>query len=140
MPAANGLELERRTRELYSLGEVAKTLTAALDLPELLGAVMDKLSRVLEPAEAGAIMLWDQASGLFRAGAAFGYDLQILREMGLRAGESITGKAYDKGVAHLLATPAEVAEAMLYMRPPTRTAMARALGADAAPRSALAVP
>ncbi len=140
MPAANDPELERRTRELYSLGEVAKTLTAVLELPELLGAVMDKLSRVLEPAEAGAIMLWDQASGLFRAEAAFGYDLQILREMGLRAGESITGKVYDEGVAHLLATPAEVAEAMADMRPPNRTAMARALGSDAAPRSALAVP
>ena len=140
MPAANRTELERRTRELYSLSEVAKTLTAVLDLPELLGAVMDKLSRVLEPAEAGAIMLWDQSSGLFRAVAAFGYDLQILHEIGLRAGESITGKVYDEGVARLLATPAEVAVAMTDMRPANRAAMARALNSDRLPRSALAVP
>ncbi len=140
MPAVNDHELERRTRELYSLGEVAKTLTAVLDLPDLLGAVMDKLSRVLEPAETGTIMLWDQSSGLFRAEAAFGYDLHLLREMGLRAGESITGKVYDAGVSRLLATPAEVAMAIADMRPPNRTAMARALGSDAAPRSALAVP
>ena len=140
MPAANGPELERRTRELYSLSEVAKTLTAVLDLSELLGAVMDKLSRVLEPAEAGAIMLWDQSSGLFRAEAAFGYDLQILREMGLRAGESITGKVYDEGVAHLLATPAEVAVDMTDMRPANRAAMGRALNSDTWPQSALAVP
>ena len=140
MPTANGQELEGRTRELYSLSEVAKTLTAALDLSELLGAVMDKLSRVLEPAEVGAIMLWDQSSGLFRAVAAFGYDLQILHEIGLRAGESITGKVYDEGVARLLATPAEVAVAMTDMRPANRAAMARALNSDRLPRSALAVP
>ena len=89
--------LERLTRELHALTEVAKTLTAPLDLPALLDAVMTKLTNVLEPVEIGAIMLWDASSGLFRAEATFGYDLEILREMGLRAGESITGKVYDEG-------------------------------------------
>ena len=65
-------------------------------------AALDKLAQVFEPAEIGAVMLWDQSSGLFRAAAAFGYDLDILREIGLRAGESITGKVYDAGTACLL--------------------------------------
>jgi signal transduction histidine kinase len=85
-------------------------------------------------------MLWDQSAGLFRAQAAFGYDLHVLREMGLRAGESITGKVHDAGAARLLATQVEVAEAMADMRPANRAVMARALNADALPRSALAVP
>jgi len=140
MLSANERELERRTRELHALTEVAKTLTAALDLPTLLGAVMNKLANVLEPAEIGAIMLWDAASGLFRPEAVFGYDRDTMRAMGLRAGESITGKVYDEGVAHLLATPAEVAEAMADMRPANRAVMARALGSDALPRSTLAAP
>ncbi len=140
MFAGNGDELERRTRELYALSEVAKTLGAVLDLPELLAAVMDKLAQTLEPAEAGAIMLWDQSAGLFRAEAAFGYALPILREMGLRKGESITGKTYDRGAPWLLTTPAGVAEAMADMRPVNRATLARALGAEALPHSMLAVP
>ena len=140
MSVSNSLELERRIRELHALTEVAKALTAPLDLPALLGAVMDKIVNVMDPAELGAIMLWDESSGLFRAEAAFGYDLEILREIGLRAGESITGKAYDEGVARLLATPADVAEAMADLRPANRSAMARALGSSDLLRSAVAAP
>lgn len=140
MSAPNNGELERLTRELHALTEVAKTLTAPLDLPALLGAVMDKLENVLEPAEVGAIMLWDESAGLFRAEAAFGYDLKILRQMGLRAGESITGKVHDAGRARLLTTPAEVAGWMDDIRPANRATLASALGAEALPRSALAAP
>ncbi len=39
------------------------------------------LALAFEPAEAGSIMLWDASSGLFRAQAAFGYDLTLLRDM-----------------------------------------------------------
>jgi hypothetical protein len=38
--------LSDRTRELHALTEVAKTVTAPLDLSTLLGAVMDKLTDV----------------------------------------------------------------------------------------------
>jgi signal transduction histidine kinase len=138
MPSAN--ELERRTRELHALTEVAKTLTASLDLPALLDAVMLKLTNVLEPAETGTIMLWDAASGLFRPEAVFGYAPDLMRDMGLRAGESMTGKVYDVGAVRLFATPAEVAEAMADMRSANRAVMARALHSDALPRSALAAP
>jgi len=85
-------------------------------------------------------MLWDQPSGLFRPEAAFGYDLGILREIGLQAGESITGKAFDEGQAHLFATPKEIVEAMANMRPANRIVMARSLGSDAIPKCAVAAP
>lgn len=140
MTVSNARELERRTRELHALTEVAKTLTAPLDLPTLLAAVMDKLTDVLDPAEVGAIMLWDESAGVFRPEATFGYDQAVMREMGLRAGESITGKVFDAGNARLLTTPGEVAEAMADMRPANRAAMVRALGSDILPRSAVAVP
>ena len=140
MSAPDGYALERRTRELHALTEVAKTLTVPFDLPALLGAVMNKIEHVIDPAEMGVIMLWDESAGLFRPEAAFGYDLKILSEMGLRAGESITGKVYDKGIAQLLTTRAEVAEAMADMRPANRATMTRALGSEALPRSAVAAP
>jgi len=138
--AINDRELERRIGELHALTEVAKTLTAPLELPGLLGAVMDKLENVLEPAEVGAILLWDQSSGLFRAEAAFGYDLEILHEVGLRDGESITGKVYDAGTACLLSTPQAVALAMEDIRPANRAALVRALGTRATPIGAVAAP
>jgi signal transduction histidine kinase len=136
----NVSELERRTRELHALTEVAKTLTMPLELPELLGAVLDKLAAVLEPAEAGTVMLWDASSGVFRPAAAFGYDITLMHDVGLRDGESITGKVYDAGTARLFTNPNEVASVMADMREANRAAIRRALGSDAQPRSAVAVP
>ena len=131
---------ERLTAELEALTEVAKTLVAPVDLPQLLNAVMQTIVRVVEQADMGAIMLWDQSSGLFRAEAAFGYDLQALKEVGLRAGESITGKVFDEGSARLMSSPTEVAEAMADMRQANRAVMTRSLGTEVMPRCALAAP
>ena len=140
MSTPNGSELERLPRELHALTEVAKTLTGPDTLAELLRAALDRLAQVFEPAEIGAVMLWDASSGLFHAQAAFGYDLSILREIGLRAGESITGKVYDAGAARLLTTDSEVAGMMADMRPANRAVWARSLGTQAVPHSVLAVP
>jgi K+-sensing histidine kinase KdpD len=60
--------------------------------------------------------------------------------MGLRAGESVTGKVYDQGQARLLSTPEEVAEAMADMRPFNRQIFARSLPSDSLPRCVLAAP
>jgi signal transduction histidine kinase len=140
LSTATATALERPTRELHALTEVAKTLNAPLALPELLAAVLETLADVLEPAEAGAVMLWDASAGVFRAAAAFGYDLARLSTVGLRAGEAITGKVYDAGAVRLFATPAEVAAAIADMREANRAAMIRALDTTALPRCALGVP
>jgi K+-sensing histidine kinase KdpD len=132
--------VQRLQSEIHALTEVAKTLTLPLDLPELLEAIINKLVGVLEPADVGAVMLWNQSAGVFRAEAAFGYDLEILREAGLRLGESITGKVYDEGQALLLRTPEEVMQTMVNMRPANREIMARAVGTDELPRCTLAAP
>ena len=133
-------DIERLQLQLYALTEIAKTLTLPLELPELLNAVIQKIIGVIEPAEVGAVMLWDQPAGLFRSAAAFGYDAQALSELGLRAGEAITGKVFDDGAGCLVSTPERVAEAMADMRPSNRAVMTRALGSDALPRCTLAAP
>jgi K+-sensing histidine kinase KdpD len=132
--------IERLQRQLYALTEIAKTLTLPLELPELLNAVIKKIIGVIEPAEVGAVMLWDQPAGLFRSSAAFGYNKEALSELGLRAGEAITGKVFDEGVGCLLNTPELVADAMADLRPSNRAVMTRALGSDALPRCTLAAP
>lgn len=132
--------VEQLQRQLHAITEVAKTLTSPLKLADLLEAVMSKLIGVLDPAEAGVIMLWDQSAGLFRPEASFGYIRAILNEMGLRAGESITGKVYDSGKPRMFCSPEEVAETMADMRPANRQIMARALETDALPLCTLAAP
>ncbi len=140
MNASDDYEFEHRTRELHTLTEIAKTLSAPLELPQLLGAVMDKLANVLEPAEVGLVMLWDESSGVFRPAAAFGYDLAEMSEVGLRAGEAVTGKVYDEAKASLSNSPDKIAEAMSDLRPPNRQAMIRALKTEILPHSVLAAP
>jgi K+-sensing histidine kinase KdpD len=137
---ANGRRVERLNNELHALTEVAKTLTSPLELPGLLGVILDRIVEVLEPAQIGAIMLWDQAAGVFRPQAAFGYDLNALRQIGLQAGESVTGKVFDGGEALLLGSPHAVSRAMQDMRPANREVMARAIGSNALPICTLAAP
>ncbi len=131
---------ERLTKEFRALTEVSKTLTSPLELSELLEAVMKKIIDAVEQADVGTVMLWDQPAGLFRPTAAFGFDLEILKEMGLRAGESITGKVFDEGKSRLLSTSEEVAEAMADMRKFNREIFARAIRSDILPRCVLATP
>jgi K+-sensing histidine kinase KdpD len=140
MTYPSGHTSKRLASELKALTEVAKTLASPAELPKLLDAVMRTIIEVLEQADIGAIMLWDQPSGLFRPVAAFGYDIEILKEIGLRAGESITGKVYDENQACLLYTAEEVAQAMTNMRPHNQQVMMRSIGADILPQCAIAAP
>lgn len=133
-------QVERQERELRALTEVAKTLTAALPLSALLGAIMDRIIGVLEPAEIGAIMIWDPDSGVLRAQAAFGYDLEILKQVGLRSGEAITGKVHEQGSVLLLDNPNKVDEEMADLRTANRELLAKSLKTGALPICTAAAP
>ena len=138
LPKNNGYE--KLSKEFLALTEISKTLTSPLELSELLDAVMKKIVSVVEQADVGSVMLWDQSAGLFRPVAAFGFNFEIMKKMGLRAGESITGKVYDEGEARLLCTPEDVAVAMADMRSFNRDVFARSLRSDSLPRCVLATP
>ena len=101
---------------------------------------MGRLASVFEPVEVGVLLLWEETSGTLQPKAAFGCDPNVLREVCLHAGESITGKVFEEGTACLLATSEEVAEAMTSMLPANRCAVSRAFESEDGPRSALAVP
>ena len=131
---------ERLNKEYLALNEISKTLTSPLELSELLDAVLKKIVDVVEQADIGSIMLWDQSAGLFRPAAVFGLDLGVMKEMGLRAGESITGKVFDEGISKLLFTPEDVATAMANMRPFNREVFARSLHTESLPGCVLATP
>jgi K+-sensing histidine kinase KdpD len=126
--------------ELHALTEIAKTITSPLELPELLSAIMDKLIGVLEPAETGAVMLWDNASGYFRPAAAFGYNQEIFQVIRMRAGEGITGKVFTENRARLLNTAKEIAAAMDNIHPDNLAVIVQSLGEDKLPICTLAAP
>lgn len=140
MDQVTTLEAETLSRELHALTEISKTLTSPLDLKELLEAVLERIQGVLEPADVGVIMLWDQSAGLFRPEAMYGYDPQAMKDMGLRAGESITGKVFDEGKARLIHNSTEVASLMADMREANRMVMAQALGKNILPICTIAAP
>ncbi len=140
LPSNHHPRIARLTDELTALNKVARTLTTALELPDLLNAAIHTLAEVLGPLDLGLIMLWDAAAGVFRPAAVWGCDPQDLHGVGLQAGESITGKVFDEGVARLLNTPEQIEQAMADLRPANRAALARALGVELLPRNALAVP
>ncbi len=126
--------------QVHALTEISKTLTLPLELPELLEVVLRKIADVIQPADVGAVMLWDQSSGLFRSVAAFGLDAQIFKQIGLRAGESTTGKVYDSGEVCLLSEPDEIAAALADLRPANRVVLARSMGTERLPQCILAAP
>jgi K+-sensing histidine kinase KdpD len=131
---------QRLESELRVLTEVAKTLTSPLELPDLLEAVLHRIAEVLEPAEAGAIMLWDPSAGLFRAAASMGFDREALARIGIRSGESITGKVYDSGQAWLMENPEAVAQAMGNLRLANLNYLQQAMRKEGLPQSCLAAP
>ncbi|HTX78171.1 MAG TPA: histidine kinase dimerization/phospho-acceptor domain-containing protein, partial [Longilinea sp.] len=132
-------DFTRLASEQNTLTEIAKVISSSLELPELLDKIM-KTVDALGKADAGAIMLWKGSSGLFRAEAAFGYDLATLKAMGLQAGESITGRVFDEGRACLFNSAEEITELMANMRSANRSVMARSLGSDQIPRCVVAAP
>jgi K+-sensing histidine kinase KdpD len=131
---------ERLIDELNALIEVAKSLVTPVELPELLNGVMKTMVKTMDLADIGAIMLWDQAEGVFRSAASFGYDQEMLKDVGLRMGESITGKVFDEGVACVLETPDDVTRVMVNLRPYNRHVIVHSLGRDSLPQSAIAAP
>ena len=133
----------RVAHRLHVIIEVARTLAVNLELAELLQAVLDKITEVLEPAEFGVILFWEPSTQSFRPQAASGPALQdrnAVLAISLSEGESITGRVFADGRARLLSESGEIAREMDNLHPAKRSAMNRGYGLDEMPKSAVAVP
>lgn len=134
---------DRRKSELHILCEVANVLNDPFEPSELIESVMGIIGKMLDPTEAGMILLWDLSKELLRPQAASGQgisDLGALRKIGLREGESIAGKIYAEGTALLLNSPKKIRSEQANMQPANRLIMKRAFGSDALPQSIVAAP
>jgi K+-sensing histidine kinase KdpD len=140
MSASQESILDHAQEELRALARVARTLASPLELPDLLTAAMQTVARVIRQADVGAIMLCDEPSNVIRPVAAFGCNLDALKEIGLRPGESVCGKVYQSGSPLLLASQDEVLEAMTDLSPFNREILQRSMGHEQLSNSILAVP
>jgi K+-sensing histidine kinase KdpD len=130
----------RNAYEFHVIREVARTLAANLELGDLLQAVLDKITTLLEPAEFGVILLWNPSTRLFRPQAASGRalrDRDAVLAISLAEGESITGSVFAEGKARLICDPEAIAREMSNLHPAKRAAMINGYGS---PKCAVAVP
>ncbi len=133
-------EKRQRAREIRTLLEVSKALASVVEVEELLPAIEGTLVETLEAAEAGAILLFNEGTGMLTIESSFGYDIDALRQMSLQVGESISGKVFKSGEPRVWATPEEAVSAMANMAPHNRVCFQEASGGFDHPKSAIGVP
>jgi diguanylate cyclase (GGDEF)-like protein len=83
-------ELKRTVDEQQAFNEIGRTLTGTLDVREVLGLIMQKVSEVLRP-ESWSLLLLDEAAGELYFEVAVGAQAEELRSMRLSLGEGIAG-------------------------------------------------
>lgn len=116
--------------EQQAVADAIRILKMDLPLCDCLDLLLGKVFQVIPQAEFGVVMIWDQSSGLFRPWASYGCDAAVIKRVGLRAGESITGRVYEEGIPALLRSGQEVNRATENMRPGNYAILTRALGRD----------
>jgi K+-sensing histidine kinase KdpD len=137
---SSGRESWQRTQEISSLFEVSKALASVVELEDLLPVIEDTLVETLRPAEAGALLLFDEGTGMLIVESAFGYDIRPLGRIRLQVGESISGKVFESGKPGVWATPEEAARGMANMSEHNRVLFRQASGGLDYPNSAIGVP
>lgn len=136
--------IERQNRqhaqEISTLFDVSKALASVVELEELLPTIADTLVETLAPAEAGALLLFDQGTSMLTVASAFGYSRAPLRRISLRVGESISGKVFESGTPGVWATPEQAADGMANMTPHNRAYFRQGSGGLDYPESSIGVP
>jgi len=81
---------EERAGELETIREIDQAITARLELPAVLEAVVDGAMRLLDNPFA-QIILWDEATRTLRYGAAKGREAERVRHQKFELGKGING-------------------------------------------------
>lgn len=92
---------QRKSLEAAVLMDIGKTLTSTLDLEEILAAIMDKVSELLQP-KMWSLLLVDQISGELFFKIVVSPVAEQLRDIRLKMGEGIAGWVAEKGTPLLI--------------------------------------
>ncbi|HWQ03815.1 MAG TPA: ATP-binding protein [Longilinea sp.] len=118
---------DRQVFQQQAIVHAVRILRTSMPLNEALEAILAHIFPVLPQVEFGVVMIWEQSAGLFRPWASYGCDAQIIKRVGLRAGESITGKVFEEGISILCNQRREVEQAMENLRPGNYLLLTRAV-------------
>jgi two-component system phosphate regulon sensor histidine kinase PhoR len=88
--------LERRLSDLEALSLIGRTVTASLDLDQVLTTVVEAAVR-LTGAEEGSLLLLDEDSGELHMRAAKNFDQEFVRTFRLRVEDSLAGQVIATG-------------------------------------------
>lgn len=94
--------LERRNRELEVLIEIGKALTSTLDLEDVLGLIMDQVSRLLK-SQAWSLLMRDEQSGELTFEIAVSPVAERLKGLQLARGQGVAGWVAEHGKPLLIA-------------------------------------
>jgi signal transduction histidine kinase len=136
------IERENRhhAQQVSTLFDVSKALASVVELGELLPTIQDTLVETLPPAEAGALLLFDNTTGMLTVASSFGYELSAMGGITLRVGESMSGKVLESGQPEVWPGRDQCAAAMESMTQSNRELYRQASGGLDYPRSAIGVP
>lgn len=90
-------KVETRTRELSSLYEASKILTSSFEIEAALKSIVTKAVEIVEPADAGALLLYDSGMGRLIVKASTGFKRELLAISNLQPGEGIPGRVFHEG-------------------------------------------
>jgi diguanylate cyclase (GGDEF)-like protein len=90
MSEATGTQLTRQSQELSIFHDVAKALTASLDLDSILQTIMEKMAEYFRPDTWSLLMVDEKKNELYFA-IAVGQASETLRDIRLKVGEGIAG-------------------------------------------------
>src|SRR5512132_3698337 len=88
--------MRRTVDQLAAFNEIAKALTSTLELRQVLGLVMLKVSELLRPRN-WSLLLLDPKTGLLHFELAVGMGADRLLELRVKPGEGIAGASFASG-------------------------------------------
>ncbi len=126
--------------QVLAISVFARTIAFDTNLETLPKEGLHRLLDVFEPADAGALFLYQAGPDRLVAECAHGYDTDAISRVSLKSGESIVGKVFQSGQAAHYATSEQAAEAMADAAPENRALFRRLMRSSEHPRSVVCVP
>ena len=128
-------ELDR----LVTLIEVSRSLTAELDLQEIIHRILEGAIRVLPAAEAGILFLYDPQRHTLAVNHAIGFDPRVY-DLTVKPGEGLSGRAFLSRRAEIYQHKQEVQAVMAAAQPTNLKTFLEASGGTDYPQSAVCAP
>jgi signal transduction histidine kinase len=132
--------LRRLENERDTLLEIARALVTISDIGDILPAILERLTAVLEPADSGTLMLYDPHRNDLFCAAAVGLDFEPLKLLRLQPAEGMAGECFISNQSALYATADDVNRAIDSVRPQARDLFRRAMHGLEQPQSAVCAP